>query len=171
MSLHFLSLCRYTSCCAYVVLFMKIVVLVTLHGCYVQNYTQNIDTLESQAGVQRVLQCHGSFATASCLNCRIRVPGFEIEDDILSHRVPLCKVCNLEPNRASSKVDSKQKSKKRRGSGWNSDESDEPDRPEFPPGIMKASFILQGCRTFVMEHLYAPLVSAYSPTSLSSVKS
>ncbi|KAI0917828.1 hypothetical protein AcW1_006863 [Taiwanofungus camphoratus] len=109
-----------------------------------RNYTQNIDTLESQAGVQRVLQCHGSFATASCLNCRIRVPGFEIEDDILSHRVPLCKVCNLEPNRASSKVDSKQKSKKRRGSGWNSDESDEPDRPEFPPGIMKPDITFFG---------------------------
>lgn len=32
-----------------------------------RNYTQNIDTLESLAGVERVLQCHGSFKTASCL--------------------------------------------------------------------------------------------------------
>ncbi|TFY54026.1 hypothetical protein EVJ58_g9106 [Rhodofomes roseus] len=103
-----------------------------------KNYTQNIDTLETSAGVKRVLQCHGSFATASCLNCKIRVPGTDIEDDILNHNVPLCKVCN-------ATLPAKQKpKKKRKSSGWNSDQSDEPDPPEFPPGIMKPDITFFG---------------------------
>lgn len=65
-------------------------------GKLLRNYTQNIDTLETLAGVKRVLQCHGSFATASCLNCKVRVPGIAIEDDILNHRVPLCKICSAD---------------------------------------------------------------------------
>ncbi|KAH9943822.1 SIR2-domain-containing protein [Amylocystis lapponica] len=120
-------------------------------GKLLRNYTQNIDTLETQAGVQRVLQCHGSFATASCLNCRIRVPGTDIEDDILNHRVPLCRTCNTAPipdNPGPAK-----KSKKRRTSGWNSDESDEPDKPDFPPGIMKAGLLRAPDITFFGEKL------------------
>ncbi|KAH9840078.1 SIR2-domain-containing protein [Rhodofomes roseus] len=107
-------------------------------GKLLRNYTQNIDTLETSAGVKRVLQCHGSFATASCLNCKIRVPGTDIEDDILNHNVPLCKVCN-------ATLPAKQKpKKKRKSSGWNSDQSDEPDPPEFPPGIMKPDITFFG---------------------------
>ncbi|EDR05569.1 class I sirtuins SIR2 family protein [Laccaria bicolor S238N-H82] len=75
-----------------------------------QNYTQNIDTLETLAGVQRVLQCHGSFATASCLLCRRRVPGLEIEADILRRTVPLCTVCNA-PSSSAKKVRGKKKKK------------------------------------------------------------
>ena len=100
-----------------------------------QNYTQNIDTLETQAGVQRVLQCHGSFATASCLNCRVRVPGTVIEDDILHHRVPLCTICNAPP--VTGPAEPPKKRRKRRAAGWDSDASDEPDEPAYPPGIMK----------------------------------
>ena len=36
-------------------------------GVLLRNYTQNIDSLEKQAGVKNVLQCHGSFSSASCL--------------------------------------------------------------------------------------------------------
>ena len=41
-----------------------------------------------------------------------------------------------------SKDQPKVKKKKRRGSGWGDDESeeDEPDLPEYPPGIMKVLF-------------------------------
>ena len=108
-----------------------------------QNYTQNIDTLETAAGVKRVLQCHGSFATASCIQCRRKVIGTEIEEEILSGRVPLCKVCNSEDGGAGgdSRVPrEKSKSKKKRKyGGWDDDESeeDDPDLPEYPPGIMK----------------------------------
>ena len=44
-----------------------------------RNYTQNIDTLEQVAGIKNVIQCHGSFNTASCMICKYQVPGSEIE--------------------------------------------------------------------------------------------
>lgn len=59
-----------------------------------RNYTQNIDTLERQAGIERVIECHGSFATASCTRCRHRVGAADIRDDILGQRIPLCRRCN-----------------------------------------------------------------------------
>lgn len=105
-------------------------------SCFLsQNYTQNIDTLESLAGVRRVLQCHGSFATASCLLCHRRVPGSEIEADILRQKVPLCTVCN--PPAAPTVPTGKNKSGKKKKGGWDSDVEDESDGPEYPPGIMK----------------------------------
>lgn len=58
-----------------------------------RNYTQNIDTLEQQAGIERIIQCHGSFATATCLRCMFRVPSTHIEKDIMSQRIPLCTKC------------------------------------------------------------------------------
>lgn len=109
-----------------------------------QNYTQNIDTLETAAGVNRVLQCHGSFANAFCIQCRRKVIGTEIEEDILAGRVPLCQVCNSEGGgvEKGSKVPKEKrnaKNKKRKKGGWDVDESeeDEPDTPDYPPGIMK----------------------------------
>ena len=42
-------------------------------GKLLRNYTQNIDTLEQEAGISRVIQCHGSFATASCSVCKRQV--------------------------------------------------------------------------------------------------
>ncbi|PCH44426.1 SIR2-domain-containing protein [Wolfiporia cocos MD-104 SS10] len=107
-------------------------------GKLLRNYTQNIDTLETLAGVQRVIQCHGSFATASCLHCRARVPGTEIEADILAHRVPLCKVCQTE-----APVAAKKRGKKRRGSDWE-DESDEADKHNYPPWVMKPDITFFG---------------------------
>jgi NAD+-dependent protein deacetylase sirtuin 1 len=47
-------------------------------------YTQNIDTLEQSAGIKRVVYCHGSFATASCVQCRYQVAGSAIEPEILA---------------------------------------------------------------------------------------
>ncbi|CCM02564.1 uncharacterized protein FIBRA_04667 [Fibroporia radiculosa] len=114
-------------------------------GKLLRNYTQNIDTLETLAGVKRVLQCHGSFATASCLNCRVRIPGVNIEDDILNHRVPLCKVCSVAAvSQAQNKLQSKGKGKKRSSSGWNSDQSDEPEKPQYPPWVMKPDITFFG---------------------------
>ncbi|CAK5274049.1 unnamed protein product [Mycena citricolor] len=103
-----------------------------------RNYTQNIDTLETLAGVSRVLQCHGSFATASCLLCRRTVPGAEIEADILSQRVPLCIACNVSRNKPK-----KRGTKKAQGE-WDSQDEDESDGPTFPPGIMKPDITFFG---------------------------
>ncbi|KAF0301188.1 NAD-dependent protein deacetylase sirtuin-1 [Amphibalanus amphitrite] len=62
-------------------------------GKLLRNYTQNIDTLEQQAGIENVIQCHGSFATASCQRCRYRVPAEEIREDIFQQRIPACPRC------------------------------------------------------------------------------
>ncbi|KAK4049202.1 NAD-dependent histone deacetylase sir2 [Microbotryomycetes sp. JL201] len=59
-----------------------------------RNYTQNIDGLFESVGVERLLNCHGSFATASCLRCRTRFPGSAIEADVFASRVPLCPLCS-----------------------------------------------------------------------------
>ncbi|KZT21202.1 SIR2-domain-containing protein [Neolentinus lepideus HHB14362 ss-1] len=124
----------------------RFIKLIEDKGKLLRNYTQNIDTLETLAGVQNVLQCHGSFATASCLNCRVKVPGVEIEQDILQRRVPLCKICNAElsnSRKPSSKKKGKKKGKKL-GSTWDSDESNDPEERDYPPGIMKPDITFFG---------------------------
>ncbi|KAF9921715.1 NAD-dependent histone deacetylase sir2 [Linnemannia zychae] len=62
-------------------------------GKLLRNYTQNIDTLEQKAGIHSVLQCHGSFATASCVRCKYQVQGDEIKESIFKQEVAYCKVC------------------------------------------------------------------------------
>jgi len=57
-----------------------------------RNYTQNIDTLEQEAGISKVVQCHGSFATASCTVCKLQVPADAIREDIFERRIPLCQL-------------------------------------------------------------------------------
>ncbi|KAE8231693.1 hypothetical protein CF326_g3287 [Tilletia indica] len=65
-------------------------------GQLLRDYTQNIDTLEHQAGITRVLPCHGSFATASCTEpgCKYQCKGEDISSAVFARRVPLCPRCN-----------------------------------------------------------------------------
>ncbi|KAJ7442252.1 DHS-like NAD/FAD-binding domain-containing protein, partial [Mycena latifolia] len=109
-----------------------------------QCYTQNVDTLEHSAGVRRLVQCHGSFATASCLLCRRQVPGSEIEADILAQKVPLCSVCNAPQLGASGGKPKKKKSAKKAKGAWDSQDEDESDGPTYPPGIMKPDITFFG---------------------------
>lgn len=51
-------------------------------GKLLRNYTQNIDTLEHKANIKRIVNCHGSFATASCVTCGYKCDGKEIEQYI-----------------------------------------------------------------------------------------
>uniref|UniRef100_A0A3Q1GQN0 protein acetyllysine N-acetyltransferase n=1 Tax=Acanthochromis polyacanthus TaxID=80966 RepID=A0A3Q1GQN0_9TELE len=62
-------------------------------GKLLRNYTQNIDTLEQVSGVRRIIQCHGSFATASCLVCKHKVDCEAIREDIFNQVVPRCLRC------------------------------------------------------------------------------
>ncbi|KAJ6591597.1 SIR2-domain-containing protein [Mycena vulgaris] len=106
----------------------------------------NLFLLETLAGVRNVLQCHGSFATASCLLCRRQVPGSEIEAEILAQKVPLCSVCNSPQTGATSgkpKPKKKKSAKKAKGA-WDSEDEDESDGPTFPPGIMKPDITFFG---------------------------
>ena len=52
--------------------------------------------LEYAAGVSEDLcvLCHGSFATATCLKCKVSVPGGDIRSEIAAQQVPVCKTCN-----------------------------------------------------------------------------
>lgn len=87
----------------------KFISMLDKQGKLLRNYTQNIDTLEQVAGVQRIIQCHGkcyclidgsclihgersltsfflsgSFATASCLVCKQKVDCEAIREDIFN---------------------------------------------------------------------------------------
>ncbi|XP_037660252.1 NAD-dependent protein deacetylase sirtuin-1 isoform X3 [Choloepus didactylus] len=76
----------------------KFIALSDKEGKLLRNYTQNIDTLEQVAGIQRIIQCHGSFATASCLICKYKVDCEAVRGDIFNQVVPRCPRCpNDEP--------------------------------------------------------------------------
>ncbi|VDD75489.1 unnamed protein product, partial [Mesocestoides corti] len=71
----------------------RFIKLLERKGKLLRNYTQNIDTLEQAAGITRVIQCHGSFATASCVTCQYQVPGEAVREAIMSQCVPRCPRC------------------------------------------------------------------------------
>jgi NAD-dependent SIR2 family protein deacetylase len=62
----------------------KFIKLLEDKGKLLRNYTQNIDTLEQVAGIERVVQCHGSFASASCVSCKNKVSFESIKSDIIN---------------------------------------------------------------------------------------
>ncbi|EDW76170.1 uncharacterized protein Dwil_GK15314 [Drosophila willistoni] len=62
-------------------------------GKLLRNYTQNIDTLEQVAGIQRVIECHGSFSTASCTKCKYKCNADALRKDIFAQRIPVCPQC------------------------------------------------------------------------------
>lgn len=64
-------------------------------GKLLTNFTQNIDNLEGCAGIkpEKLIQCHGSFATATCLECKVKVPCEEIFTDLKAGKVATCDQC------------------------------------------------------------------------------
>ncbi|XP_069466738.1 NAD-dependent protein deacetylase sirtuin-1 isoform X2 [Ambystoma mexicanum] len=83
----------------------KFIAMLDKDGRLLRNYTQNIDTLEQVAGIQRIIQCHGSFATASCLICRYTVDCEAVREDIFNQVVPRCPKCPPEEPLAIMKPD------------------------------------------------------------------
>lgn len=73
----------------------KFIKLLESHGKLLRNYTQNIDTLEQTEGIEKVITCHGSFATASCTRCKRQVGSSAIREDIFAQRIPYCERCTL----------------------------------------------------------------------------
>lgn len=65
-------------------------------GILLRQYTQNIDDIESSAGIEedRLIQCHGSFRTASCMSCHDRVKGSTIFAAIQEGKIPRCVHCH-----------------------------------------------------------------------------
>lgn len=105
-------------------LFVK---LVEEKGKLLRNYTQNIDTLEHKTHIERVVNCHGSFATASCVTCGYKVDGKEIEEFIMAQKVPPCPKCLID--RKPVNVSDKKKG--------GSDDEDVDDSPPKGACIMK----------------------------------
>ncbi|KAL1901890.1 NAD-dependent histone deacetylase sir2 [Sporothrix stenoceras] len=64
-------------------------------GKLLTNYSQNIDNLEAKAGIlpSKLIQCHGSFATATCVTCGYRVEGESIYPTIKAGQIPRCPRC------------------------------------------------------------------------------
>lgn len=60
-------------------------------GRLLRIYTQNIDTLEKRCGISNVVECHGSFATATCRECGYKVQADLIKKDIMTQNIPVCK--------------------------------------------------------------------------------
>ena len=76
------------------------------HGKLLRNYTQNIDTLEQVVGISNVVQCHGSFATATCTKpaCRAKVSAEQIKKDIvILHPGPINRGVEITSDVADSK--------------------------------------------------------------------
>ncbi|XP_068964077.1 NAD-dependent protein deacetylase sirtuin-3, mitochondrial isoform X2 [Petaurus breviceps papuanus] len=58
-------------------------------------YTQNIDGLERAAGIPatKLVEAHGTFASATCTVCRQSFPGEEFHVDVMADRIPRCPIC------------------------------------------------------------------------------
>jgi len=102
----------------------RFVKLLEDRGKLLRNYTQNIDNIEGIVEIKRVFQCHGSFATASCLVCHNKVPGSDIKNDIDAHTIPYCVPCT---KRTAALKKDRTKSKGKRKSGWDHDDGDSSD--------------------------------------------
>lgn len=118
-------------------------------GKLLTNYTQNIDNIEAAAGIlpEKIVQCHGSFATATCRQCGYKVPGEAIYADIMSDNIPTCQKCfdALPPTRKRKRSKNGKNGtskKKRRSSDSDSDDDGQYDVPS--PGIMKPDITFFG---------------------------
>jgi NAD-dependent SIR2 family protein deacetylase len=66
-------------------------------------YTQNIDGLEYLAGIPEdlLVECHGHFRTASCIDCKKVADADHVKETIVKHgKTPKCQHCdgNVKPD-------------------------------------------------------------------------
>ena len=112
-------------------------------GKLLTNFTQNIDNLEGHAGIlpEKLIQCHGSFATATCIECKYQVPCEKIYYGLKAGKVARCDNCikmlrqvkpGMKRKRSSNGL---LPSKKRRQSY--EDSSDDEDDDIAVAGVMK----------------------------------
>jgi len=64
-------------------------------GMLLRNYTQNIDTLELSTGIPEDLLvfAHGSYASASCIECKHPHSREWVQKEVFSDRIPKCEKC------------------------------------------------------------------------------
>ncbi|KAI2610596.1 SIR2-domain-containing protein [Hypoxylon sp. NC1633] len=119
------------------------------------NYSQNIDNLEANAGIrpEKLVQCHGSFATAVCQKCNYVVKGDTIFGDIKAGKIPRCAECiaTLQKNPPKKRKRSKKQAGKKRGgkkprrkNSYDDDDDDDEEYDVPEPGIMKPGITFFG---------------------------
>eukprot|EP00899_Mesostigma_viride_P018056 jgi/Mesvir1/26251/Mv01616-RA.1 len=64
-------------------------------GLLLRNFTQNVDTLERVAGVpgDKLVEAHGSFASAHCIDCGMDYPAQFVKDFIDKDEIARCTAC------------------------------------------------------------------------------
>ncbi|KAI5923393.1 NAD-dependent histone deacetylase SIR2 [Camillea tinctor] len=118
-------------------------------GKLLTNYSQNIDNIEANAGIlpEKLVQCHGSFATATCQRCGHKVQGDAIFADVKAGKIPRCEKC-IASLRSKGPLKRKRSSnassrKSRRYHDDDDDSSD--DRYDIPAaGVMKPDITFFG---------------------------
>ncbi|KAI4865939.1 putative histone deacetylase SIR2 [Hypoxylon rubiginosum] len=113
------------------------------------NYSQNIDNIEANAGIkpEKLVQCHGSFATATCQKCGHKVQGDEIFADIKAGNIPRCTKCisTLRANGSMKRKRSYNKSTGKRSRRRSSDDDDDDGQYDIPTaGVMKPDITFFG---------------------------
>ncbi|KAI1422545.1 DHS-like NAD/FAD-binding domain-containing protein [Xylaria sp. FL1777] len=124
-------------------------------GKLLTNYSQNIDNIEANAGIlpEKLVQCHGSFATATCQRCGHKVRGDTIFDDIKGGRIPRCGKCitalksrgigPLKRKRSSNSTASKKS--RRNFDDFDDDDDDDDSAYDIPQaGVMKPDITFFG---------------------------
>lgn len=127
----------------------KFIAMLHDRGKLLTNYSQNIDNLEVKAGVpkEKLIQCHGSFATATCIQCEYKVEGEKIFPDIKAGNIPRCPRCiqNLRATGGSMKRRRPKAAKQKKRARWTDDSSDEDSEYDIPTaGVMKPDITFFG---------------------------
>jgi len=121
-------------------------------GKLLTNYSQNIDNLEARAGIHpdKLVQCHGSFATASCVKCGYQVVGDTLFPEIKAGKIPRCRKCaqgsRTTNNSRKRKVnkDGTERKVRRRPGDYDSNSDSEFDMPANNSGVMKPDITFFG---------------------------
>jgi NAD-dependent histone deacetylase SIR2 len=134
----------------------KFIYLLQQKGKLLTNYSQNIDNIESIAGIlpEKLIQCHGSFATASCVQCRYQIPmdpQSSIYKDIKQGLIPKCDRCIAKlrslkvPGAMKRKRSQNGQDKKRRKFDPEAEDTSSDDDYENPAaGVMKPDITFFG---------------------------
>lgn len=121
-------------------------------GKLLTNYSQNIDNIEAVSGIlpEKLIQCHGSFATATCVECKYQVPGETIFPDIKSGIIPRCAMCisrlrsQLRPGAMKRKRSQNGQDKKKKKGRYDDDSEDDGDYDIPEAGVMKPDITFFG---------------------------
>ena len=113
------------------------------------NYTQNIDNVEANAGIRKdkLIQCHGSWATATCRKCKYNVPGEHIFPAVRAMKPAECSRCvediaAQKQGKKRKRASNGQGARKKRSSDEDSESDGAFDIPQ--PGIMKPDITFFG---------------------------